>query len=192
MEELKWLSEKSIHDITNFDYPSNSKRCSSKKKTLKTTLLFVYFSESFVSIHRGKIEQILLAIWLPKETAAATMMLYKNIKVKVRSLDGDTDHFDIVADVLQVYTLAPYLLIISQDYVLRTPIKLMKENGFTLAKERSRKSPAQTITNAEYADDIVLRENAPTQAEYLLHNLERGAGCIAPSCECKQDRIHVL
>ena len=29
------------------------------------------------------------------------MMLYKNTKVKVRSPDGDTDYFDIVAGVLQ-------------------------------------------------------------------------------------------
>ena len=29
------------------------------------------------------------------------MMLYKNMKVKVHSLDGDTDYFDIVTGVLQ-------------------------------------------------------------------------------------------
>ena len=40
------------------------------------------------------------------------MMLYKNTKVKVCSSDEDTDYFDIVAGVLQVDTLAPYLLII--------------------------------------------------------------------------------
>ena len=34
------------------------------------------------------------------------MMLYKNAKVKVCSPDGDTDYFDIVADVLQGDTLA--------------------------------------------------------------------------------------
>ena len=57
-------------------------------------------------------EQILLAYGLPKETAAAIIMLYKNIKVKVHSLDGDTDYFNIVAGVLQGDTLAPYLFII--------------------------------------------------------------------------------
>ena len=34
-------------------------------------------------------------------------MLYKNTKVKVRSPDGDSDYFDIVAGVLQGDTLAP-------------------------------------------------------------------------------------
>ena len=36
--------------------------------------------------------------------------------------DGDTEYFDIVAGVLQVDTLAPYLFIICLDYVLRTSI----------------------------------------------------------------------
>ena len=37
---------------------------------------------------------------LPKETVAAIKILYRNTKVKVRSPDGDTEHFDIVAGVL--------------------------------------------------------------------------------------------
>ena len=61
---------------------------------------------------RGKREQILLTYGLPKETVTAIMMLYRNTKVKVHSLDGDTNYFDIVAGVLQGDTLAPYLFII--------------------------------------------------------------------------------
>ena len=90
------------------------------------------------------------------------MMLCKNRIVNVRSQDGDTDYFDIVAGVLQGYTLAPYLFIICLDYVLRTSIDLMKENGFKLAKERSRRYPAQTIMDADYADSIALLSNIPT------------------------------
>ena len=45
----------------------------------------------------GKMEQILLAYGLLKETVIAIMMLYKNTKIKVCSPDGDTDYFDIVA-----------------------------------------------------------------------------------------------
>ena len=89
------------------------------------------------------------------------MMLYKNTKVEVRSTNGDTDYFDIVAGVLQRDTLAPYLFIICLDYVLRTSIDLMKGNNFKLAKERSRRYPAQTITDADYADNIALLVNTP-------------------------------
>ena len=51
-------------------------------------------------------EQILLAYGLPKETVAAIMILYRNAKVKVRSPDGDTEYFHIVAGVLKGDTLA--------------------------------------------------------------------------------------
>ena len=56
-------------------------------------------------------KQILLAYGLPKETVAAITILYRNTKVKVRSPDGDTEYFDIVAGVLQGGTLAPHLFI---------------------------------------------------------------------------------
>ena len=135
-------------------------------------MLFLDFTKAFDSIHRGKTEQILLAYGLPKETVSAIMILYRNTKVKVHSPDGDTDYFDIVAGVLQGDTLAPYLFIICLDYVLRTSIDKINENGFELTKKRSRRYPTKTITDADYADDIVILENTPDQAETLLHSLE--------------------
>ena len=106
------------------------------------------------------------------------MILYRNTKVKVRSPDGDTEYFDIVAGVLQGDTLAPYLFIICLDYVLRTSIDKIRENGFELTKKRSRRYPAKTITDADYADDIAILANTPDQAETLLHSLERAATSI--------------
>ena len=75
-------------------------------------------------------------------------------------------------------TLAPYLFIICLDYVLRTSIDKIKENGFELTKKRSRRYPATTITDADYADDIAILANTPDQAETLLHSLERAAASI--------------
>ena len=106
------------------------------------------------------------------------MILYKNTKVKVRSPDGDTEYFDIVAGVLQGDTLAPYLFIICLDYVLRTSIDKIRENGFELTKKRSKRYPAKTITDADYADDLALLVNTPNQAETLLH---------WPPCQCAQN-----
>ena len=141
-------------------------------------ILFVDFTKAFDSIHRGEMEQILLAYGLPKETVAAIMILYRNTKVKVRSPDGDADYFDIVAGVLQRNTLAPYHFIICLDYVLGTSIDKIKENDFELKKKR--RYPAKTITNADYADDIGLLANVPAHAETLLHSLERAAAGIGP------------
>ena len=90
------------------------------------------------------------------------MMLSRNTKVKVSFRGGDTDYFDIVAGVLQGDTLARYLFIICLDYELRKSIDKIKEKGFELTKERSGKYPAQTITDADNADDIALLANAST------------------------------
>ena len=92
------------------------------------------------------------------------------MKVKVHSLDGDTDFSDLKGD-----TLAPYLFI---DYILRILIDLMKENGFTLKKAGSRWYLVQTMIDKDYPDDIALLTNTPTQTESLLHSLEQVAGGI--------------
>ena len=51
----------------------------------------------------------------------------------------------------------------------------MKDNGFKLTKERSRKYSAHTITDVDNADGIALMANTPNKAETLLHSLERVA-----------------
>ena len=44
--------------------------------------------------------------------------------------------------------------------------------------ERSRRYPAKTITDADYANDIALLSNASARAETLLHSMERAAAGI--------------
>ena len=98
------------------------------------------------------------------------MIRYRNTKIRVRSLDGDTDLFYIIAGVLQGDILASYLFIICLYYVLRTSIDLIKENGFTFfLNARSRRYPAKTITDANYVDEIALLANTLAKAESLLH-----------------------
>ena len=64
---------------------------------------------------------------------------------------------------------------------------MKKKNGFKLAKERSRRYPAQTITDADNAKSITLLANSTAQAEYLLYWLERAAGGIGMSTKTKQN-----
>ena len=109
---------------------------------------------------------------------ASITILYRNTKMKVCSPDGDTEYFDIVAGILQGDTLASFLFIISLDYVLKTSTDKIKENGFELTKKRSKRYPVQTITDADYADDIAILANTPNQAKTLLHSLEQGAAAI--------------
>ena len=62
--------------------------------------------------------------------------------------------------------------------MLRTSIDKIREIGFGLTKKRSRRYPAKTITDADYADDTAILANTPNQAETLLHSLERAAAGI--------------
>ena len=57
-------------------------------------------------------------------------------------------------------------------------IVLIKENDFTLAKERSRRYLVKTFTDADYTNDIVLLANTPAQAESQLQSLKWAAGGI--------------
>ena len=98
-------------------------------------------------------KKILLAYDLPKETVIAIRLLYRNTKAKVHSPDGDTDFFDIIVG----NKLALYLFINCLDYELRTPIDLIKENGFILKRQE-----VETITDEGYADDKALLANTPT------------------------------
>ena len=147
-------------------------------KNLLVTILFVDFTNTFDSICRKKMGQILHAYSLPKETLADIMILYRNNKVKVSSPYVDTDYFDIVGGVKQEDTLAPYLFMICLDYALRTSIDKIRENGFELTKKRSRRYPAKTITDAAYADDRAILANAPAQTKTLMHSLERSSASI--------------
>ena len=54
-------------------------------------------------------------------------------------------------------------------------LSIGRRNGIKLTKEKNRRYRAQTITDADYADDIALLANAPAQAEFLLHTLKQAA-----------------
>ena len=112
-----------------------------RTKNLQATILFDDFTKASDSIRRRRMEQILFAYGLPKETVAAVMILYRNNKVKVCSPDGDTDYLDIVAGVLQEDTIAPYLFIINLDYELKTSTDKKKKKRFQANKGKKHKIP---------------------------------------------------
>ena len=72
-----------------------------RAKNLEAILPFADFSLAFNSIHRGQMEQILLAYNPPKETVSTIMVLYKNMEAMVYLPDDETDFFNTVAGVLQ-------------------------------------------------------------------------------------------
>ena len=97
------------------------------------------------------------------------------MKIIVCTSDGGNNLFDIVAR----DTLVLFLFIFCRDYVLRTSKDLRKEIDFIQKKrERSRHNPAETITDADYVDDLAPFVNTPAQIESLMHRLEQGAKAL--------------
>ena len=80
----------------------------------------------------------------------------------VCSPNGDTDFFDTVSGILQD-PLESYLLSICREYVLRTSIVFIKENDL-IFKKISRRNPAETTSNADYAEDLALLANTLSQS----------------------------
>ena len=135
-------------------------------------------SKAFDSVHRGKMEKILLAYGIPKEIVAAIMIMYRNNRSMVTSPNGETEFFDILAGVLQGDTLAPFLFVICLDYVLRISVDKCNEYGLTLELARSRRFHTKKITDADYADDVALLPDNSYNAQKLLHILEKSAAFI--------------
>ena len=54
----------------------------------------------------------------------------------------------------------------------------MRNNVFKLIKERNRRYLAHTIADADYANNVALLANTPTQAKTQLLSLERAAAGI--------------
>ena len=142
-----------------------------KQKPLLVVIIFTDFSKALDSIDPSKIEQILKVYGIPNEIIKAIMIMYKNTQAFVRSPDGDTGFFNIIARVLQGDTLAPYLLIIVLDYVLRN-LDQSKTLGFTLRKQLSRRYPAEMLTDADFDNNLVILSDKIRNAEKLLKILE--------------------
>ena len=99
----------------------------------------VDFSKCFDSIHRRKMEQILLPYALPKETLIAKMMLYKDIKAMVHSLDSDWFLWH------QRDTFALFLFIICRDYMPWTSINQINEMVSHWRRQEADENPQKLL-----------------------------------------------
>ena len=163
-----------------------------KEKNLPAVLTFVDFHKAFDSIHREKMLQILLAYGIPPLIVNAIGVMYNNTTARVKSPDGDTDFFPILAGVLQGDTLAPFLFIVTLDYAMRKAMNNAEHLGFTLEQRQSKRYPARTLTDTDFADDIALLSDNIADAEVLLHKVESAAKEIGLTINSKKNREHVV
>ena len=163
-----------------------------KEKNLPAVLLFVDFKKAFDSVHRGKLFKILAAYGVPQKIVELIKLMYKDTKARVVTPDGESDLFDILAGVLQGDTLAPFLFIIVVDYCMRVALGEDGHTlGFTLKTRQSRRHPAETVTDADFADDIALLSNMIIQAQELLSRLEDSAESVGLYMNSKKTKAIV-
>ena len=116
--------------------------------------MFVDFAKAFDSVDCDKMFEILELYGIPSKIIAAIKVLYSNTSATTLTPDGETSPFDILADILQGDTLAPFLFIIVVDYVLPLSVDKVNDKGFQLKPRQSTRYPAVYLTDTDYADDI--------------------------------------
>jgi hypothetical protein len=161
-----------------------------KRNNLPAVLTFIDFKKAFDSIHRSKMMKILKAYGIPPNLLCAIDNMYTNTRAKVVTPDGETQEFDITAGVLQGDTLAPFLFVIVLDYALRQATSGMEvELGFTVTPRRSRRVPAVTLTDLDFADDISLLCNQIQQAQQLLLRVETECNKVGLGLNAKKTEV---
>ena len=87
-------------------------------------------------------------------------MLCLDRKAMVHSPDGNTDHFNVVTEVLQGDRLTPFLFIICLDYKEQISTDLLKESGLTSKTVRNKQYHAKIMTDdANYTNPLVILAN---------------------------------
>ncbi|CAH1266596.1 LCT [Branchiostoma lanceolatum] len=148
------------------------------------------YDYAFDLIHRGKLMNILQAYGVPEKLVTAIGATYSQTWAKVRTPDGDTETFQILAGVLQGDTLAPFLFVVALDYALRCAIDGREEQlGFTLKRRASRRVPARTVTDFDFADDLALISDTAERACILLAEVERHCRRIGLQLNAKKTKV---
>ena len=141
----------------DYDYLSDHWRSMDKKSWGNTTVC--KFLQGIRFHRQRKKGANTTYIRSPKEIVNAIMMLLKNYESN-----------GLHTWWRQHYCKSLARRYISTIFMLWTSIDLIKENGFTLKKARSRGHSTKTIIEADYADHIGLLANTPAQAGSQLHN----------------------
>ena len=80
---------------------------------------------------------------------------------------GQSDPFDVTTGVLQGDVLAPFLFVVLVDYLLKKATSQL-DSGVVTHPHQSRRHPAKSLYDLDFADDIALLESSISRAQAQL------------------------
>ena len=126
---------------------------------LPLVVTFIDFKKAFDSINRNVMFAVLRHYGIPEAVVNAISVLYTNSKSAVMVDGGLSDPFDITTGVLQGDVLAPFLFVVLVDYLLKRATSQL-DSGAVTHPRRSRRHPAKSLNDLDFADDIALLESS--------------------------------
>ena len=83
-------------------------------------LVFVNFCKAFDSINHATTFEILRSYGMPPKMLDAIKLIYNNLRARIKTTEGNTDYFRMIAGVMHGDTLAPLQTSNTQlDYAMR-------------------------------------------------------------------------
>jgi Reverse transcriptase (RNA-dependent DNA polymerase) len=156
--------------------------------------IFIDFSKAFDSVKWTWIHAVLLHYNVPEELVEVVMSMCYGAKAKVKySNDQFTNFIDLRIGVLHGDTLAPYLIVIVVDYVMRVALedqslglKITNQVGTTTRI----KIHAKYITDLDFADDIMLISDDAINSQKQLDSVDTMARKSRLEDQRSEDRVY--
>ena len=126
---------------------------------------------------------------IPEAVINAISVLYKNSKSAVMVDGGLSDPFDVTTGVLQGDVLAPFLFVVLVDYLLKKATSQL-DSGVVTHPRRSRRHPAKSLNDLDFADDIALLESSISRAQAQLTKTAEAATNLALVISAPKTRVY--
>ena len=134
---------------------------------LPLVVTFIDFKKAFDSINRKVMFAVPRHYGIPEAVVNAISVLYENSKSAVMVDGGLSDPFEVTTGVLQGDVLAPFLFVVLVDYLLKKATTQL-DSGAVTHPRRSRRHPAKSLNDLDFADDIALLESSISRAQAQL------------------------
>ena len=126
---------------------------------------------------------------MPNKIVDAINILYKDTIAQVVTSYRKTDLFEIIAGVLLVDTIAPYLFIVALDYALREATR-DTSTGFMLEKDRGVEN--LQCTDADSSENLHIDFKLYGANPTTSNKNENGSRNYCVACKLQKDGVYVI